>query len=74
MGKKYFKKELDQKGDNQVLREELWPWVMYKPQSNLEEKNHTHVKKWGTSQNFFLAFIDELEKQTIIERIAEVGQ
>ena len=30
-------------------------------------KNHTHVKSWGTPQNFFFAFIDELEKQIIIK-------
>ena len=28
-------------------------------------------KKWGTPQNFFLAFIDELEKQVIIKKIVE---
>ena len=36
-------------------------------------KNHTHVKKVGTPQNFFSAFIDELEKQ-IIKKTVEVGQ
>ena len=29
-------------------------------------QNQTHVKKVGTSQNFSLAFIDELEKSEII--------
>ena len=29
---------------------------------------------WGTSQNFFLAFIDELEKQIIVKKTVEVGQ
>ena len=33
-----------------------------------KKKNHTHVKKVGTPQNFFLAFIDELEKQIIIKK------
>ena len=32
------------------------------------------LKSWGTPQNFFLAFIDKLEKQTIIKKIAEVDQ
>ena len=31
-------------------------------------------KLWGTPQNFFLAFIDELEKQIIIKKTVEVGQ
>ena len=31
----------------------------------MKNKNHTHVKK-GTAQNFFLAFIDELEKQIVL--------
>ena len=29
---------------------------------------------WGTPQNFFLAFVDELEKQIIIKKTVEVGQ
>ena len=37
-------------------------------------KSHTHVKKVGTPQNFFLAFIDEFEKQINIKKIVEVGQ
>ena len=28
---------------------------------------------WGTSQNFFFVFIDELEKQSIIEKTVDVG-
>ena len=35
-------------------------------------KNHTHVKKVGTPQNFFLAFIDEIEKQLFIKKTVEV--
>ena len=31
-------------------------------------------RRWGTPQNFFLAFIDELEKQIIIKKTVEVGQ
>ena len=35
----------------------------------------THMRRrWGTPQNFFLAFIDELEKQIIIKKTIEVGQ
>ena len=34
----------------------------------------THMwRRWGTPQNFFLAFIDEFEKQ-IIKKTIEVGQ
>ena len=29
------------------------------------KKNHTHVKKWGTPQNLFLTFTEELEKQIL---------
>ena len=29
---------------------------------------------WGTPQNLFLSFIDELGKQIIIKKIVEVGQ
>ena len=36
--------------------------------------NHTHVKKVGTSQNFFLVFIGELENHIIIKKTVEVGQ
>ena len=31
-------------------------------------------RKWGTPQNFSLAFIDEFEKQVIIRKTVEVGQ
>ena len=31
-------------------------------------------RRWGTAQNFFLAFIGELEKQIIIKKAAEVDQ
>ena len=31
-------------------------------------------RRWGTSQNLFLAFIDKLEKQIIIKKAVEVGQ
>ena len=31
-------------------------------------------RRWGTPQNFFMAFIDELEKQVIIKKTVEVGQ
>ena len=29
---------------------------------------------WGTTQNFFLAFTDELEKQIFIKKTVEAGQ
>ena len=32
------------------------------------------MKKVGTPQNFFLTFIDELEKQIIIKKTVEVDQ
>ena len=35
-------------------------------------KNHTH--EGGAPQNFFLAFIDELEKQLFIKKTVEVSQ
>ena len=35
-------------------------------------KKHTHVKKVGQTQNFFLAFTDKLEKQLFIEKTVEV--
>ena len=31
-------------------------------------------RRWSIPQNFFLAFIDELEKQIIIKKTVEVGQ
>ena len=38
-------------------------------------KKITHMwRRWGTLQNFFFAFIDELEKQIIITKTVEVGQ
>ena len=30
-------------------------------------------RRWGTAQNFFLAFIDELEKQVIVKKTVKVG-
>ena len=41
---------------------------------NQNLKNHIHVKKVGHTSNFFLAFIDETEKQIIIKKTVEVGQ
>ena len=32
-------------------------------------KSQTHVKKLGTPHNFFLAFIDELEKQYLLKKL-----
>ena len=41
----------------------------------MRKKKITHMsRRWGTPQNFFLAFIDELEKQIIIKKTVEVGQ
>ena len=38
-------------------------------------KKITHMqRRWDTPQNFFLAFIDEFEKQVIIKKTVEVGQ
>ena len=37
------------------------------------KKSHTY-KEGGTQLNFFLAFIDELEKQLFIKKTVEVGQ
>ena len=38
-------------------------------------KKITHMwRRWGTPQNFFLACIDELEKQIILKKTVEVGQ
>ena len=31
-------------------------------------------RRWGIVQNFFLEFIDVLEKQIIIEKTVEMGQ
>ena len=38
-------------------------------------KETTHMwRTWGTTQNFFLAFTDKLEKQIFIKKSVEVGQ
>ena len=37
-------------------------------------KKKSHTCEEGTPQNFFLVFIDELEKQIIIKKTVEVGQ
>ena len=42
-------------------------------QKHVHAKSHTHVKKVGTFQNFFLAFIEELEKQLFTMKTVEVG-
>ena len=31
-------------------------------------------RRWGTTQNFFLAFINKLKKQIIIKKTPEVDQ
>ena len=31
-------------------------------------------RRWGTPQNFFLAFTDELERQMFVKNTVEVGQ
>ena len=36
--------------------------------------SHTCEEGGGTSQNFFLAFTGELEKQVFIKKTVEVGQ
>ena len=37
-------------------------------------KIRTIRRKWGTPQSFFLAFIDELEKELFIKKTVEVSQ
>ena len=39
-----------------------------------KSKNPRYVKKVGHTSEFLFAFIDELEKQIIIKKPAEVGQ
>ena len=36
------------------------------------KKIHTHVEKVGTSQNFCLVIIDELEKQLFIKKLLKL--
>ena len=50
----------------------LTSWIT---RENILKKSHTCEEGGaGTPQNFFSAFIDELEKQMIIKRTVEVGQ
>ena len=51
---------------NEQLAEEL-----HKP---VFKKITRMLRRWGTLQNFFLAFTDELEKQLPIKKAVEVGQ
>ena len=46
------------------------------PEESLSVKSKfTHMlRRWGTPQNFFLTFIDKLEKQIIIKKTVELGQ
>ena len=40
-----------------------------------KKKKITHMeRRWGTPQNFFFAFINELEKQIFIKKTVKVGQ
>ena len=49
-------------------------WAGHAKKRNTQRKqNITHMWRWGTPQNFFLAFTDELKKQIIIKTV-EVGQ
>ena len=40
----------------------------YKPGAKLIEKIIHMLRRWGTPQNFFLIFVDELKKQIIIKK------
>ena len=40
----------------------------YKPGAKLVEKIIHMLRRWGTPQNFFLIFVDELKKQIIIKK------
>ena len=47
---------------------QIWSWG-----SQVAVKKITHMgRRWDTRQNFFLEFIDELEKQIIIKKTVEV--
>ena len=48
--------------------------VDFPSQGLFAKKSQTCEKGGGTPQNFFLPFIDELEKQIIIKKTVEVGQ
>ena len=40
-----------------------------------KSKKFTHMwRRWGTPQDLFVAFIDELEKQIIIKKTVDVRQ
>ena len=55
------------KGNDDKLLEELRDYqTANETEPPKKKKNHTQVKKVGTPQTFFLAFIDELETQIII--------
>ena len=41
---------------------------------NKIQKSHTYEEGGGKPQNFFLAFIDKLEKEIIVKKTIEVDQ
>ena len=49
-------------------------WFNCKIVFGSHRKKITHMwRRWGTPQNFFSAFIDELEKQIITKKTVEVA-
>ena len=49
-------------------------WTKKKRREKSWRKSHTYEEGGGTPQNFWSAFIDELEKQPFIKNTVEVGQ
>ena len=50
-------------------------WLTHRQTDEHKEVEIPHMsRRWGTPQNFFIPFIDELEKKIIIQKTAEVGQ
>ena len=52
----------------------IWNNNNLRYQKELIRKKITYMwRRWGTTKNFWSAFIDELEKQLFIKKTVEVG-
>ena len=65
-------KDLSTKG--QSAKPEIWNKQKFSRKCKNKVKIKHIRRRWGISQNFFLAFIDEFEKQLFIKKTIEVGQ
>ena len=78
---RYGGQRTDRQTDRWTVEQEKWHTEVaahlkkWQTEVSAPHKETTHMwRTWGTTQNFFLAFTDKLEKQIFIKKSVEVGQ